>query len=79
MQTGMLRADRLEHLSLSLTLGTGVGAVSRRPALAAGGTLALGLVKELRDRRVGGRFDLLDLLADAVGVAIAVTITRGLD
>jgi hypothetical protein len=69
-QVGLLRPDRLEHATLSFTLALGAGAVTRQPAAAAGGVLALGLAKEVRDRRHAG-FDLLDLLADAVGAGLA--------
>jgi hypothetical protein len=79
VQTGLLRADRMEHLSLSLTLGAGLGAVTRRPSIVAAGTLALGLAKEMRDRRSGSGFDRIDLLADLLGTVLAVAVTRALD
>src|SRR5437660_655162 len=58
-----LGADKLQHASLSLSLGAGLGIASRSPSLALGGALALGFAKELRDRR-HTRFDFLDLAAD---------------
>ena len=70
-------ADRLQHASLSLTLGLGLGVPSRSPALALGGTLALGLAKELRDRR-HTRFDPADLGADLVGAVLAAAITTAI-
>ena len=73
-QTGLLRADRLQHLSLAFTVGLGTGLVTREPASAAGVALGLGLSKEIRDRR-HTRFDRLDLLADAVGATLAALAT----
>lgn len=66
---GLLRADRLQHGSLSFTLAAsaGLGGRSRAEALAC--TLALGLVKELHDGR-HGRFDPVDLAADLVGATL---------
>jgi hypothetical protein len=76
-QTGLLRADRLEHASLSFSLGLGVGLLSREPAAAAAGAFAFGLAKEVRDRRHGG-FDPVDLAADALGAGLAAVATRAL-
>ncbi len=76
-QTGLLRADRLEHASLSFTLGLGVGLLARRPAAGAASALALGLAKEARDRRHGG-FDPVDLAADAIGAGLAALATGAL-
>ncbi len=77
--SGALRADRLQHASLALTIGLAAGLASRRPALAAGTASALGVLKELRDRRRGGRFDAGDLAADAIGAALAAWLTHALD
>jgi hypothetical protein len=74
-QTGLLRADRLQHLSLAFTIGLGTGLATREPAGAGGAALGLGLVKEIRDRRRTG-FDPMDLLADALGAALAALATR---
>lgn len=74
-QTGLLRPDRLEHASLAFTLGLGVGILSRQPGAGAASALALGLAKEVRDRRHGG-FDLVDLAADAIGAGLAAAATR---
>jgi hypothetical protein len=74
-QTGLLRADRLEHASLSFTVGLGVGVLSKQPAAGAASALGLGLAKELRDRRHGG-FDPVDLLADAIGAGLAAVAVR---
>ncbi len=76
-QTGVLRPDRLEHASLSFTLGLGAGLVSRRPG-AATAALGVGLLKEVRDRRHGG-VDPVDLLADALGTGLAVLAARALE
>jgi hypothetical protein len=73
-QTGILRPDRLEHASLSLSLGVGVGLVSGRPAAGAGAALAIGFLKELSD----DPFDRGDLLADAIGAALAALVVDSL-
>lgn len=65
-QVGLLRADRLQHMSLSMTLGLAAGLLSHRPVFAAYGSFGLGLAKELYDVR-GSGFDAVDLCADAVG------------
>ena len=78
-QTGMLRPDRLQHMSFSYTAGAMVGLTSREPSAAVGTVLVLGVAKELWDGR-RGHFDWLDLAADALGAAGAaattVTLTR---
>ncbi len=74
---GLVRADRLQHASLAFTLGLGTGIVTRQPAAAVSTAFALGLAKEIRDRRHEG-FDPVDLLADAVGAALAALATRSL-
>jgi hypothetical protein len=76
-QTGLLRTDRLEHATLAFTVGLGAGVLSRSPAAAAGSAFAVGLAKEIRDRRHGG-FDPLDLAADTFGAACAAFATAGL-
>src|SRR5438034_1224301 len=43
--------DKLQHATLSLSIGVGIGIASRSVPLALGGTLALGALKEFRDRR----------------------------
>ena len=68
-QRGLLRADRLEHASLSLTIATGLAITGRDRADSFAFTLALGVLKELHDRR-HGEFDPVDLSADAVGAAL---------
>ncbi len=75
--TGLLRPDRLQHMSLSFTIGLGAGLATRRPAAATATALGLGLAKEIRDRRHGG-FDPVDLVADAVGAALAALATRAI-
>lgn len=66
---GLLRADRLQHASLSFTLAASAGLGGRSRAEAFGFTLALGLAKELHDGR-SGRFDPVDLAADVLGAAL---------
>lgn len=76
-QTGMLRADRLQHASLSFAIGCGAGLVTERPAAGAAIALSLGIAKEIAD----DRFDRGDLFADALGAALAAwavaALTRG--
>jgi len=78
-QTGALAPDRLQHASLAFSVGLGTGLVTGHPAAAAGAALTLGLGKELFDHRRGGRFDWVDLLADAAGAALAAAATAALD
>jgi hypothetical protein len=73
---GLLRADRLEHASLSFTLAAGVGLTGRSRTEALAFSFTLGFVKELRDRR-HSRFDPVDLAADAIGATLgAIAATR---
>ena len=75
-QMGLLRPDRLEHASFSFTLA-GAAIVATRSRAAGAGMLALGLAKELYDRRPGGSgFDPVDLAADATGVGLAIVLVR---
>ena len=74
-QVGLLRADRLQHASLSLTLGLAAGLLSRRAAIAGYGSFALGLAKEIYDVR-GTGFDPVDLCADAIGAGAAACGTQ---
>lgn len=76
-RTGMLGADKLEHASLSLTAGLMLGIATREPAAALTGAFALGLGKELWDRK-RTFFDPRDLMADLVGAAAAALITHAL-
>lgn len=66
---GLLRADRLEHASLSFTLAAAAGIGGRARGEAFAFTIAIGTGKELHDGRHGS-FDVLDLAADAVGAAL---------
>jgi hypothetical protein len=77
-QVGLLRPDRLQHATLSLTLGLAAGLVSRRAAVAGYGSLALGLAKELYDVH-GTGFDPVDVCADAVGAGAAAYATHLLE
>jgi len=74
-QMGLLRDDRLKHVSLAFTSGLGTGLVTRSSAAAAGTAFGLGLAKEIRDRSHTG-FDAVDLLADSVGAALAAWATH---
>ena len=76
-QTGFTAPDKLEHASLSLTTGLMIGVATREPVAALGGALALGLGKELWDRR-RTFFDRRDLAADLFGAAAAALLTRAL-
>lgn len=76
-QTGALRPDRLRHVSLSFAAGMGVGIATDSPGTAAGVSLALGVAKELADRR-GTGFDPGDLAADALGAVLAAWATAAL-
>ena len=76
-QTGVFAADKLAHASLAFTSGLAIGMLSREPAAALGGALALGFAKELWDAR-RTRFDPGDLAADAVGASLAAVATRAL-
>ncbi len=78
--------DKLQHFALSFAavqMGYGVarGALDRRTAVpvAAGAGLLLGVAKEVRDQRTGGRFSLMDLVWDAAGVALAVAFVRQIE
>jgi hypothetical protein len=64
-----LRADRLQHVGLSFTLGLGTGLAFEEP-LAALPVLGLGVAKEFLDARADGA-SRRDLVADVVGVALA--------
>ena len=68
-QTGLLRADRLEHASLSFTLASCAGLAGGGRTSAFGSAFAFGLAKELHDGR-SGRFDRVDLAADLLGASL---------
>lgn len=70
-------ADKFQHASLSAVFGIGAGIVTRSSVAALLTPLALGLAKELRDRR-HTRFDPADLAADAVGALVAVGVTSAM-
>ena len=72
-----VRADRLQHASLSMALGLSAGLTTREPAAAAS-SLAFGLAKELWDVRRGKGFDVWDLVADALGAAAGAGATAAL-
>lgn len=76
-QTGVLRADRLQHASLAFTIGLGAGVAGREPAGAFAAAAGLGLVKELADARAD-RFDWVDLAVDVAGAGLAALATRSL-
>jgi len=74
-QVGLVRGDRLQHLSLSFALASALTLVARDRRVGAAATLALGVSKELLDQRED-RFDPLDLTADAAGLGLAVLLVR---
>jgi uncharacterized protein YfiM (DUF2279 family) len=74
-QTGMLRADRLQHASLALTLALSTGVASRSNAAAFATGFTLGLMKELWDMR-RSHFDWVDLIADTGGAAAGAALTH---
>jgi len=73
----LVRADRLQHASLAFASGVAIGVVTDEPLAGASGAFALGLAKEWFDRR-GSGFDGVDLLADAIGAALAGWLLAGL-
>jgi hypothetical protein len=75
-QVGLARPDRLEHAGLSFTLAAALTLAFQDRAAAAGVTLALGAGKEWWDSR-HSHAEALDLVADAVGVGLAVVLIRG--
>jgi hypothetical protein len=78
-QVGLLRPDRMRHVSLAFALGLSIGLASQSPSAAVIGSLTLGVAKELWDLRAGTGFDVVDLTADAVGAAGAGAVTRALE
>ncbi|MFN8588072.1 MAG: hypothetical protein U0704_09770 [Candidatus Eisenbacteria bacterium] len=73
-QVGLARADRLQHGSLSAVLAAGLRLAGRSRGEAFAATLALGVLKELRDSR-RTEFDVVDLGADAAGAALGSRTT----
>jgi VanZ family protein len=80
-QVGVVRPDRLEHAGLSFTLGAAFTLAFRDRLPAAALTLALGAGKEYWDSRQargsGSGAEALDLVADAVGLGLALVCVRG--
>lgn len=76
-QTGTQHGDLLQHASLAMTGGLSIGLITREPAAAFGGAVALGLFKELWDAR-HDRFDWLDVAADVLGAGGSAVVTRAL-
>ena len=72
-QVGLVRGDRLQHASLSFALASALIIVTRDRAAGAATAFALGVGKELWDGRTG-RFDPVDLAADAVGIGFATVL-----
>lgn len=75
-QVGLLRPDRLEHASLSFALAGALVLASRDHRTAGAITLAAGVGKELWDRKGPSGIDGIDLVADATGIALALTLIR---
>lgn len=69
-QTGALRPDRLQHLSLGFALALGTGLAADSPEAGAAVAIGLALAKEAADRPATG-FDAVDLAAGAAGAALA--------
>lgn len=74
----VLRPDRLQHASLSLTLGLSVGFLARSPGAGIAAGMSAGVAKELYDLHRTG-FDPGDLAADALGVVTAALCVAALD
>lgn len=68
-QVGLVRADRLQHGSLSAVLAASLRLAGRSRAEAFALTFTLGALKEVRDARAS-KFDIVDLAADASGAAL---------
>jgi len=77
-QTGVLRADRLQHASLTFSAGLAGGLATQRVGTVIGIGAVLGIGKELLDMRTT-HFDWGDLAADATGAGLAALITRSLE
>lgn len=80
-----LAEDKLRHFALSfaateMSFGAARLVVGRDTALPAAATtaLALGLAKELRDRRAGGRFSFRDLAWNIAGVTAGVALVHNI-
>ena len=74
-QVGLLRADRMQHASVSFAIAVGSGIVTERRGSAFTCSLTLGLLKECSDAR-HSRFDPIDLVADAIGCALGAWTAR---
>jgi hypothetical protein len=77
-QSGLLRPDRLHHTSFALASGLAIGLLTREPVAGLGGSLTLGLIKEMWDSSRARGFDLVDLAADAIGAGTSTLLTSGL-
>ena len=77
-QVGLVRPDRLQHATASLTIGFAVGLLAHRPGAAAAAGFGFGLLKEIYDIRRTG-FDAMDLTADAIGVGMASGATAAIE
>jgi len=76
-QTGLLRPDRLQHVSLSATLSMSCGLASHSAPAGYAFGFGLGVLKELWDAR-HDRFDWMDLAADAAGAGIGAAVADAL-
>lgn len=75
----MFGADKAKHASVSFILGAGAQAIlpEDKPLAAFGLAMMPGVAKELSDSRQGGSgFSTKDLVADAVGAALGVYVSR---
>ncbi len=78
--------DKLQHLAASFaatSMGYGASRALAEPGparIAAGaGAAALGLAKEIVDARAGGPFSFRDLVWDAAGIALGLTLAHAID
>jgi hypothetical protein len=76
--SALLRSDRLQHLTLAFSIGLAAGVAADDATVGGAAALGLGLAKELWDARDEGTFDGWDLLADAIGAALAVAAVHAL-
>jgi len=77
-QVGLLRPDRMQHASISMTLALGVGVVTRDAKAGFVTSVAFGLAKELLDMR-STHFDAIDLTADVIGAGVGAFATHAVE
>jgi len=72
----LFREDRYQHATLSASLVLGATSAGVRDGPAAAGVLACGALKEWLDSKRGSGASRLDLVADVIGVAAGLWISR---